>query len=139
MQQVHSSWHTFKRIQHWEGCEMVGFPPTTFASLMLKQLSINWGQVASNAGHFASERRSSCLIKIFWIAACTWWMMTHVHFTRMQCGLKFFKKPTLKTGQIDYFYFYICARLESFCDFLQSDRLHQRAAFHNIFAPGPKE
>ena len=36
-------------------------------------------------------------------------------------------------------YFFICARLELFCDFLQFDWLHERAAFHDILARGPKE
>ena len=33
-------------------------------------------------------------------------------------------------------YFFICARLELFCDFLQYDWLHERAAFYDILAPG---
>ena len=37
------------------------------------------------------------------------------------------------------FYFFICARLELFCDFLQSDWQHERAAFYDILARGPKE
>ena len=37
------------------------------------------------------------------------------------------------------FYFFICARLELFCDFLQFDWLHERAAFYDILARGPKE
>ena len=37
------------------------------------------------------------------------------------------------------FYFFICAQLELFCDFLQFDWLHERAAFHDILARGPKE
>ena len=36
-------------------------------------------------------------------------------------------------------YFFICARLELFCDFLQFDWLHERAAFYDILARGPKE
>ena len=35
--------------------------------------------------------------------------------------------------------FFICARLELFCDFLQSDWLHEWAAFYDILAGGPKE
>ena len=37
------------------------------------------------------------------------------------------------------YYFFICARLELFCDFLQSDWLHERAAFYDILASGPGE
>ena len=33
-------------------------------------------------------------------------------------------------------YFFICARLELFCDFLQFDWLHERAAFHDILPLG---
>ena len=36
-------------------------------------------------------------------------------------------------------YFFICARLELFCDFLQFDWLHERVAFYDILARGPKE
>ena len=36
-------------------------------------------------------------------------------------------------------YFFICARLELFCDFLQFDWLHERAAFYDILVRGPKE
>ena len=36
-------------------------------------------------------------------------------------------------------YFFICARPELFCDFLQFDWLHERAAFYDILARGPKE
>ena len=39
----------------------------------------------------------------------------------------------------DVHLFFICARLELFCDFLQSDWLQERAAFCNILAGGPKE
>ena len=35
--------------------------------------------------------------------------------------------------------FFICARLELFSDFLQFDWLHERAAFYDILARGPKE
>ena len=35
--------------------------------------------------------------------------------------------------------FIICARLELFCDFLQSDWLHERVAFYDILPGGPKE
>ena len=37
------------------------------------------------------------------------------------------------------FRFYICARLEIFCDFLQIDWLRERAAFYDILARGPIE
>ena len=36
-------------------------------------------------------------------------------------------------------YFFICARLELFSYFLQSDWLHKRAAFHDILVRKPKE
>ena len=35
--------------------------------------------------------------------------------------------------------FFICARLELFCDFLQFDLLHERAAFYDILAHRPNE
>ena len=35
--------------------------------------------------------------------------------------------------------FFLCARLELFCDFLQSDWLREWAAFYDILAGGPKE
>ena len=37
------------------------------------------------------------------------------------------------------YYFFICARLELFFYFLQFDWLHERAAFYDILARGPKE
>ena len=37
------------------------------------------------------------------------------------------------------YYFFICERLELFCDFLQFDWLHERAAFYDILGHGPKE
>ena len=35
-------------------------------------------------------------------------------------------------------YFFICARPELFCDFLQFDWLHERAAFYDILARGAR-
>ena len=44
-----------------------------------------------------------------------------------------------RSQSISVNYFFICARLELFCDFLQFDWLHERAALYDILARGPKE
>ena len=53
---------------------------------------------------------------------------------------KFYKLFLAGKGQkILEIYFFICAPLELFCDFLQFDWLHERTAFYDILARGPKE
>ena len=49
------------------------------------------------------------------------------------------KELKANTYKYNKFYFFICARLELFCDFLQFDWLHERAAFYDILARGTDE
>ena len=71
--------------------------------------------------------RMICFLTLLWIYKICIFISSTLSIRPLKC--------TVNT----YIYFFICARPELFCDSLQFDWLHERAAFYDILARGPKE